>query len=85
MERNGLNRIFVDTGFIIALINERDQYYQQAIELSVRFECHPFLTTDAVLLVGNALVRNYKRQAIEIIEQFLDAGKNQAIANCLKP
>lgn len=76
-----MNRIFIDTGFIIALINQRDQYHQQAIKLSVRFEGHPFLTTDAVLLeVGNALVRNYKRQAIEIIEQFLDADEIEVVS-----
>lgn len=76
-----MNQIFIDTGFIIALINERDQYHQQAVELSVQFEGHPFLTTDAVLLeVGNALVRNYKRQAIEIIEQFLDADEIEVVS-----
>lgn len=76
-----MNQIFIDTGFIIALINERDQYHQQAVKLANRFEGYPLLATDAVLLeVGNALVRNYKRQAIEIIEQFLDADEIEVVS-----
>ncbi len=66
------NRIFVDTVFVIALINIRDRYHQQATDLADRFEGHPLLTTDAVLLeIGNALARGYKREAIQVIEQFL--------------
>lgn len=73
MGKSGLNQIFVDTGFIIALVNKRDQYHQQAVELANRYSDYPLITTDAILLeVGNALVRNYKRQAIEVIEQYLD-------------
>jgi len=66
------SRIFVDTVFVIALINQRDQYHQQASELADRFGGYPLLTTDAVLLeIGNALARGYKQEAIEVIEQFL--------------
>jgi len=66
------NRIFVDTAFVIALINQRDQYHQQASELADRFGGYSLLTTDAVLLeIGNALARGYKQEAIEVIEQFL--------------
>ena len=28
-----LNNVFIDTGFVIALINEDDQYHQQALKL----------------------------------------------------
>lgn len=59
------NRIFVDTVFVIALINLRDQYHQQATELADALEGYPLLTTDAVLLeIGNALARGYKREAV---------------------
>ena len=71
-EKSVPNRIFVDTVFVIALVNHRDQYHQQASELADRFEGYPLLVTDAVLLeIGNALARSYKKEAIEIIEQFL--------------
>ena len=75
-----MNRIFVDTGFVIALINQRDQYHQQASELANRFEGYPLLVTDGVLLeIGNALVRNYKKEAIEIIEQFFDSDEVEVV------
>ncbi|WP_317105349.1 type II toxin-antitoxin system VapC family toxin [Chroococcidiopsis sp. SAG 2025] len=76
-----MNQIFIDTGFIIALVSQRDQYHQQALELADRYENFSFLTTDAVLLeVGNALVRNYKQQAIEVIEKFLDSDEVEIIS-----
>ncbi|NEO53860.1 MAG: type II toxin-antitoxin system VapC family toxin [Okeania sp. SIO3B5] len=68
------NKTFVDTSFVIALINKRDQYHQQARELADRFDGYPLLSTDAILLeIGNALARNYKDEAIEIIEHFLSS------------
>jgi len=71
---------FVDTLFIVALINQRDQYHNRAVELADRYEGQRFLITDAVLLeIGNALARNYKRQAIEIIEQFSSSGDVQVV------
>ena len=76
-----MNQIFVDTGFIIALVNKRDQYHQQAVELANRYSDYPLITTDAILLeVGNALVRNYKRQAIEVIEQYLDDDEIEVVS-----
>lgn len=68
------NRIFVDTLFLVALINKRDQYHQQAQELSAYFEGYSLLTTDAILLeVGNTLARNYKNEAADLIEYFLSS------------
>jgi uncharacterized protein len=64
-------RTFVDTLFIVALISPRDQYHNQAVQLADTFDQQPLLVTDAVLLeVGNALARNYKPEAIEILEHF---------------
>ena len=58
---------------LLLLIN-RDQYHQQASELSERFEGYPFLITDTVLLeIGNALARSYKNEAVDIITEFLDS------------
>ncbi len=48
--------IFLDTLFVVGLVNRRDQYHRQAIALSEQFEGDSFLTTDVVLLkIGNAL------------------------------
>jgi uncharacterized protein len=73
-----LNPIFIDTLFIVALINQRDQYHDQAVKLADRYEGHPLLITDAVLLeIGNTLARAYKREAIAIIEQILSSEEVQ--------
>lgn len=66
--------LFVDTGYIIALINENDHYHRQALTLSVKYDGHRLVTTDAVLLeVGNALSRLARRQASLIIHHFQTA------------
>ena len=64
-------KIFIDTLFIVALINQRDQYHDRAAELATSYEGQQFLITDVVLLeIGNALARNFRRQAVEIIEDI---------------
>ena len=65
-------RIFIDTAFVIALINKRDRYHKQARTLADRYDDQPMLITDAVLLeIGNALARGFKPEAAELIAQFL--------------
>ena len=69
-------RIFVDTSFVIALINEKDQYHYQAESLSRRFESSQLITTDAVLLeIGNALVKGFRKEAVAVIK-VLRSSKN---------
>jgi len=68
------NRIFIDTLFVIALINPRDQYHARAIEVASKYESHPFLVTDVELLeIGNGLARSFKQEAIQVIESFFDS------------
>jgi predicted nucleic acid-binding protein len=65
-------RTLIDTLFVVALINQRDQYHERAAELAESYEGRQFLITDALLLeIGNALARRYRPQAIEVIEHFL--------------
>ncbi len=65
-------KIFVDTFYIVALVNQRDEFHAKAKELVLEFDDRPLLTTDAVLLeVGNSLARSYKQKSIEIISEFL--------------
>lgn len=67
-------QILVDTAYVLALVNERDQYHDRAQELADLFEGHDLLITDAVLLeIGNALARGFKEQAIEIITYFIES------------
>jgi predicted nucleic acid-binding protein len=73
-------RLFVDTVFVIALINRRDQYHRQAVEVAQQFEGYPLLTTDAILLeIGNALSRSYKAEGSTIIDEFLHAEDIQVV------
>ncbi|MCA1631612.1 MAG: PIN domain-containing protein [Acidobacteria bacterium] len=67
-----MNSVFVDTSFVVALINDRNQHHTRASELANLLDGCPLLTTDAVLIeIGNALARNFKGQAVEIITDFL--------------
>ena len=71
LETIPMNRIFVDTAFVVALVNQKDQYHDQALELSRKYENTPLLMTEAVLLeIGNALAKHYKQEAIETIKAF---------------
>lgn len=67
-------KIFVDTLSVVALINERDAYHHKASELADVFEHQPLVITDAVLLeIGNALSRNFKSEAVAVIDHFLNS------------
>jgi predicted nucleic acid-binding protein len=74
------DRIFVDTSFVLALINERDQYHDQAEALSHRFNFSSLITTDAVLLeIGNALAKNFRKEAVEIIKVLRNSGRVEIV------
>lgn len=71
MERKALKKTFVDTFYIVALVNRRDEFHEKANELVKYYDKQPLLITDAVLLeIGNSLARNYKNEAVEIFEEF---------------
>ncbi len=70
-EKKALKITFVDTFYVVALVNERDEYHEKANELVEFYDKQPLLVTDAVLLeIGNSLARNYKTAVIEIFEEF---------------
>lgn len=76
-----LNPIFVDTSYIIALINEKDNYHIKALNLADIYDSYPLLISEPILLeIGNALSRNYKQEASEIIDNFLTAEEVNLIA-----
>lgn len=71
---------FVDTFYIVALVNERDEYHERANELVAVYDNTPLLVTDAVLLeIGNSLARSYKAEAVEIFEEFFASTELQII------
>lgn len=79
-EKSALKRTFIDAGFVIALVNDRDQYHAQALDLSRQYEGSPVLITDAILLeVGNALARSHRSQAADVIEYFRTSDEAQVV------
>jgi len=72
---------FVDTQFVVALVNRRDQHHPKAVELSRAFTGKPLITTELILLeIGDALASHYRRESIELIEYFRRA-KNVEIVS----
>ena len=64
-------RTFIDTFYVVALVNVRDDYYEKANELVEIYDKASLLVTDAVLLeIGNSLARDHKPQAIAIFDEF---------------
>lgn len=76
------NRVFLDTGFAIALSSSRDQYHDQAIKLADLIEANEtkLLTTRAVLLeIGNSLSKLPYRQAAVKLLVSLEADPKIAV------
>lgn len=74
------NKIFVDTLFIVALVNARDGYHARASKLADAYEYKSMVTTDAVLLeVGNSLARSFKREAVEVIDSFFNSPEVEVV------
>ncbi len=72
--------IFIDTAYIIARVNKRDQYHAEAEALAYRYTGRQFIVTDGVLLeTGNALARHYRAAAIRLIDQFLVSPKVEVV------
>lgn len=72
---------FVDAQYVIAFVNGRDQLHSKAVELSSRFIGQPLLTTDVVLIeIGNALARNHRSEALEVIEYFHRAANVEVVS-----
>jgi len=66
--------VFIDTGNILALVNENDQHHAEAVALSENFDGQPVVVTDAVLLeIGNALSRMDRDAAVQIIEDLRES------------
>jgi predicted nucleic acid-binding protein len=67
-----LTPLFIDTAYLLARVNRRDQYHSRANALTRQYIGRRFIVTDGVLLeTGNALARRFRPAAIRLIEQFL--------------
>ncbi len=64
-------KTLIDTSFVVAVVNRKDEDHEKAIELSIEFNKKPLIITDAVLLeIGNSLSRRFKKDCIETIDGF---------------
>jgi predicted nucleic acid-binding protein len=66
-----LEPLFVDTSYVLALINRRDQNHVRAQELARQFAGHPLVITNAILFeIGNALCASFRSEAAQTIREF---------------
>ncbi|WP_410766130.1 type II toxin-antitoxin system VapC family toxin [Cyanobacterium aponinum] len=65
------NRLFLDTAFIQAILNRRDQYHQSALKiLPLVKNAQEIWTTEAILMeVGNALSKFDRLKVVSFIKQ----------------
>jgi predicted nucleic acid-binding protein len=76
-----LTELFLDSSYVIALVNKKDQRHKQALEMARGLGACPLVTTDAILLeVGNSLARSFKAEAIAVIEEFLFSDEVRIVA-----
>lgn len=73
-------KTLIDTSFVVALVNKKDEDHRKAVELSFDFNRKPMIVTDAVLLeIGNNLARNFKKESIEAIEGFFESEEVEVV------
>jgi hypothetical protein len=67
------NAIFMDTSYILALINAHDEFHEQALNVADQID-GKFITTEAVLTeIGNALAKpQWRALAIDTINDLRD-------------
>jgi len=75
-----LMKTLIDTSFVVALVNKKDEDHHKATELSFDFNRKQTIVTDAVLLeIGNSLSRRFKRESVEAIEGFFESEEVEII------
>ena len=64
-------KTFIDSQFVVARINNKDEHHERAVQLARQYDGKELVTTDAILLeVGNALARQHRLEAIAVIDNF---------------
>lgn len=72
--------VFVDTSYVLARVNRRDQYHGRAKALARLYVGREFVVTDGVLLeIGNALARRFRSAAIQLIDEFLTSPQVEVV------
>ena len=77
-----MKRIFIDSSFFIALINQKDQYHDIALSLSNEFNSvQKYLTEGILFELSNSLVKRFKEESIALIESILVSADVTLISN----
>ncbi len=80
-----IDRLFLDTGYVMARFNRRDQYHQVAGRLSpLMANCRELWTTDAVLLEIAAAFShpNQRDIAVRLWDQFHSSAVPYRVIEC---
>jgi len=65
---------------VIAVVNPRDPHHAKAVSASEQLSRWSLLVTEAALLeIGDGLARNFREQAVEIIEGFLESDEVEIV------
>ena len=65
--------LFLDTSYILALVNSHDEFYRQASELTDQID-NKLITTEAILIeIGNALAKpQWRELAVDTLNDLRD-------------
>lgn len=75
-----MNQVFIDTGFVVGLVNKRDQFHNRATLLAKKFDRVPSITTEAILFeIGNALAKEFRKEAIEVFDYFYSSHEIEVV------
>jgi predicted nucleic acid-binding protein len=76
------DRILLDTVFVQALLNQHDQYYQQAVALlpRIRTAMEVWITEAVIVEVGNALSIHNRAGAVQFIRQCYHTPNMRVVA-----
>ena len=71
--------IFIDSGYLIALIRKRDKFHSVALEAAELYP-GPFLTTDLILMeLANSLSQPPYRKAVVTVIEKIQADNNTTV------
>ena len=72
--------VFLDTGYMLALLNTRDKYHQAAVALAGSVQ-PPYITSEAILLeIGNALSRPpYRTLGIQALTELRESDQYRVV------
>ena len=73
--------VFIDTSYVLALVNKRDRYHESALSTS-KLLSPPFVTTEAVLIeIGNALSqRAWRSLAVATLDRLRNSPEIEVVA-----